>query len=215
MTSRAFTAGSSSSQPGYVHVPIETAQETTALALKNIGWDKEDASLQVEIMVAAELCGNNQGLVKMYQPKLMAPSPDYQGKPVVERETSTTAVINARQSPGMLAAVTAADYACQVSPTLPLRMVTAYNSSTSSGQLAYYVERMVRRTQCVALAFCNSPEFVAAAPGGKPVLGTNPLAVAMPTAAGAPFVVRTCVRARASKECWWSHIGFFHFACAV
>jgi len=34
----------------------------------------------------------------------------------------------------------------------------------------------------------NSPEFVAAAPGGKPVFGTNPLAVAVPTAAAAPFV---------------------------
>ena len=30
---------------------------------------------QAEIMTAAELCGNNQGLVKMYQPALMAPAP--------------------------------------------------------------------------------------------------------------------------------------------
>ena len=40
-----------------------------------IGWDEEDAALQAEIMTAAELCGNNQGLVKMYQPALMAPAP--------------------------------------------------------------------------------------------------------------------------------------------
>ena len=38
-----------------------------------IGWDDEDAGLQAEIMTAAELCGNNQGLVKMYQPALMRP----------------------------------------------------------------------------------------------------------------------------------------------
>ena len=36
----------------------------------------------------------------------------------------------------------------------------------------------------IGIALANSPEFVAAAAGGKPVFGTNPLAVAVPTATG-------------------------------
>lgn len=156
----------------------------TALALQKIGWDDEDANLQAEIMTAAELCGNNQGLVKMYQPAMMAPSPDA-AKPAVERETPTSAVINANQAPGMLAAVSAADLAVKkvIEGVSPISIVSAYNTSTSSGQLAFYVNRMAKNG-VIGIALANSPEFVAAAPGGKPVFGTNPLAVAVPTADG-------------------------------
>lgn len=160
---------------GMVHVSIEEARQTTALALQKIGWDEEDAAIQAEIMTAAELAGNNQGLVKMYQPILMAPSPDA-AKPTIERETETSAVVNANQSPGMLAAVKAADIAVEkvLASSGPISIVSTYNTSTSSGQLAYYVGRMAKKG-VIGIALANSPEFVAAAKGGKPVFGTNPL----------------------------------------
>jgi len=172
-----------------VHVSIEEAKSTTRLALKMIGWDDEDAALQAEIMTAAELCGNNQGLVKMYQPSLMAPSP-VSAKPTVERETPTSAVIDANQAPGMLAAVTAADLAVEKAQQSsgPISIVVTRNSSTSSGQLAFYVERMARQG-FIGIALANSPEFVAAAQGGKPVFGTNPMAVGIPQAGSSPFTV--------------------------
>jgi L-2-hydroxycarboxylate dehydrogenase (NAD+) len=159
---------------GMVDVSIDDAKSMTAKALEQIGWDKEDAAIQAEIMTAAELCGNNQGLVKMYQPNLMAPSANA-AKPTLERETPTSAVINANHSPGMLAAVKAADLAVQKAQTFgPISIVSTYNTSTSSGQLAYYVERMAKQG-VIGIAMANSPEFVAAAKGGKPVFGTNPL----------------------------------------
>jgi LDH2 family malate/lactate/ureidoglycolate dehydrogenase len=165
---------SSDDQVGMVHVSIDEARTMTAKALKQIGWDDEDANTQAEIMTAAELCGNNQGLVKMYQPLLMAPSPNA-AKPTIERETPTSAVVNANQSPGMLAAVRAADMAVEkVQTNGPISIVSTYNTSTSSGQLAFYVERMAKKG-IIGIAMANSPEFVAAAKGGKPVFGTNPL----------------------------------------
>ena len=48
-------------KPSLVHVSIDEARQTTAKALQNLGWDEADAALQAEIMIAAELCGNNQG----------------------------------------------------------------------------------------------------------------------------------------------------------
>ena len=150
-----------------VEVSIEEARSTTAKALEMIGWDKHDAAIQAEVMTAAELCGNNQGLVKMYSPSLMAPAPDA-SKPTIERETATSAIVNANQSPGMVAAVTAADLAVKKIQTSnsPISIVCSYNSSTSSGQLAHYVERIARKG-LVGIALANSPEFVAAAKGGK------------------------------------------------
>lgn len=166
-----------------LQIPVEEARSTTARALQQIGWNASDAALQAEIMVAAELCGNNQGLVKMYQPKQMAPAVGA-GVPVIERDTPSSAVINANKAPGMLAAVTAADLAVtkvQSSQTTSVAIVCAYNSCTSSGQLAYYVGRMARQG-CIGIAMCNSPELVAAAPGARPVFGTNPLAIGIPRA---------------------------------
>lgn len=184
----------SSKSNDVINVSIEEALDTTTRALKKIGWDDEDAALQAEIMTAAELCGNNQGLVKMYQPQMMAPSPDYAGKPVVERETSNSAVINGNQSPGMLAAVTGADKAVEIleeAPNTAISIVSTYNTSTSSGQLAFYAERMARKGY-IGIAMANSPEFVAAAKGGKPVFGTNPMAIGIPQGGGVtyPFTVR-------------------------
>jgi LDH2 family malate/lactate/ureidoglycolate dehydrogenase len=82
-------------------------------------------------MTAAELCGNNQGLVKMYDPTMMAPAPNSE-KPTVERDTPTSAVINGNQSPGMLGAVTAADLTIEKvkKSSVPIAIVSSYNTST-------------------------------------------------------------------------------------
>merc|ERR1712087_374045 len=155
----------------------------TTKALKSIGWDDEDAALQAEIMVGAERCGNNQGLVKMYNPKLMAPAPG-RSKPTIERDSAASAVVNGNQSPGMLAAVKAAELAAdKVLSCGPIAMVTAYNTSTSSGQLAFYCERMARKG-VIGIAFANSPEFVAPAKGARATFGTNPIAMAFPKSGG-------------------------------
>jgi len=185
----------SSSEPGFVQVPVEEARLMTTKALQMIGWDEEDASLQAQVMTAAELCGNNQGLVKMYQPAMMAPAPDA-AKPTTERETPTSAVINANQAPGMLAAIMAADLAVKKVKTQDdsaagapaIAIVCTHNTSTSSGQLAFYVERMARQG-VIGIAMANSPELVAAAQGGTPVFGTNPLAVGIPQKGSFPFTV--------------------------
>jgi LDH2 family malate/lactate/ureidoglycolate dehydrogenase len=89
----------------------------------------------------------------------------------------------------MLAAVRAADLAAEKvkSNQTAISIVSSYNTSTSSGQLGYYVEK-IARTGLVGIALANSPEFVAAAAGGKAVFGTNPLAVGVPLTTEDPFV---------------------------
>jgi len=173
---------------GFINVPITEAHSKTSQALRSMGWDEEDASLQADIMINAELCGNNQGLVKMYQPEMMAPARDRK-KPTVERDFGTSAVINGNQSPGMVAAAMAADLAATkaLEGEGTVSVVASYNTSTSSGQLGYYAERMAKRG-VIGVVFANSPEFVSAAAGAKPVFGTNPLAVGMPTSTEQPFV---------------------------
>ena len=74
----------------------------------------------------------------------MAPAPGA-GKPVVERETASSAaqrhqdhhLHTGNQSPGMLALTKAVDLACAKSKG-GVASVGVYDTSTSSGQLAFY-----------------------------------------------------------------------------
>lgn len=147
----------------------------------------------------------------MYQPDLMAPG-DMTKKPTVERDTPSSAVVNGNHSPGMLAAVTAAHMAVEKvsNGDVNIATVASYNTSTSSGQLGFYVSRMAEQGY-VGIALCNSPEFVAAAPGGKGVFGTNPIAVGVPMPDGRPpFMVHTSTSIR---RCLKAHHtqGVLHF----
>jgi Malate/L-lactate dehydrogenase len=199
--SRSVSTDKTQDDDDTVTITIDEARSTTAKALRMIGWDEQDAALQAEIMTAAELCGNNQGLVKMYQPTMMQPAPN-SGKPFIERSTSNSAVLNANQAPGMLAAVMGADKAielCQQQPKSTIAVVCTHNTSTSSGQLAFYAER-IARSGLIGICLANSPEMVAAAQGGKAVFGTNPLAIGVPQANSYPFTVS------AEHHCYFEYI---------
>lgn len=121
------TSSSSSKQEkqddDVVLVSIRDAQTITSLALQQIGWDVDDANIQAEIMTAAEVAGNNQGLVKMYDPYQMVPAATA-GKPLIERLTTNSAVVNAHQAPGMLGAVTAADQAVKLLQENPQQAIS-------------------------------------------------------------------------------------------
>lgn len=168
-----------------VTVPIAEALEKTKGALCAVGWGEAEALIQAEIMVAAEACGNNQGLVKMFQPQMMAPAPGSEA-PKMERETPTSAVINGMQAPGMLSLKLAVDVAVAKSKG-GVASVGLYNTSTSSGQLAYYGARAAEAGRVVIIT-ANSPEFVAAKAGAKATFGTNPLCFACPVEGREPFV---------------------------
>ena len=94
---------------------------------------------------------------------------------------SKAAVVNGKQSPGMLSLVTAVDLAVKKSAG-GVASVSVYNTSTSSGQLAYYGARAAKAGRIVIIT-ANSPEFVAAKAGAAKTFGTNPLCFACPVEA--------------------------------
>jgi len=65
--------------------------------------------------------------------------------------------------------------------------VSVYNTATSSGQLGYYAGEMARKG-VAGIVMANSPEFVAAAKGAKPVFGTNPIAFGIPRSGEEPLI---------------------------
>ena len=89
----------------------------------------------------------------------------------------------------MVALSKAVDYACEILErgANGITSVGVYNTSTSSGQLAYYGGRVAKRG-FICIIFANSPEFVAAKAGADSTFGTNPLCFACPVEGQDPFV---------------------------
>ena len=71
-------------------------------------------------------------------------------------------------------------------PPRPARVVTAANCFPT-GTLGYWV-RWLAEAGLVALLTATSPPRLAHPDGGPPVVGTNPLAIGIPTTAGRPIV---------------------------
>ena len=69
-----------------------------------------------------------------------------------------------------------------------MALVGVHSTTTSSGMLAYYGERLAAQG-LVGILAATSPEFVSMVPGGDGVFGTNPICFAFPQAGEAPFVV--------------------------
>jgi (2R)-3-sulfolactate dehydrogenase (NADP+) len=88
----------------------------------------------------------------------------------------------------MLALVKAVDLAVTKAKAQGgIATVGVHNTSTSSGQLAYYGKRAAAQGMIVIIT-ANSPEFVAAKAGASATFGTNPLCFACPVEGALPFV---------------------------
>ena len=121
-----------------VTVSVHEAQSTTAQALRMIGWDDEAADVQAEIMTAAELCGNNQGLVKMSSRRSWrrrrAAKPTSNARPPPPWSTRTNPR-HARGRHGFDLAAAKPRKQRRSSPTTP----------DEFGQLAFYAERQAKK----------------------------------------------------------------------
>jgi LDH2 family malate/lactate/ureidoglycolate dehydrogenase len=107
------------------------------------------------------------------------------GEPVIERPSPVSGLIAGR--PGMLVAALATDLLIEITDEHGFAVVASRGSRSTSGSLAYYVERMTR-AGLVSFASAN-PLGVVTVPGShQRLLGTNPLSIGIP-AQGHPFIV--------------------------
>jgi LDH2 family malate/lactate/ureidoglycolate dehydrogenase len=148
-----------------------------------------DARAAAEVFVEADLRGNHrQGLdhMRTMLRNLRSGNADPGGVPRVVREGPAFALIDGGRGPGQIAALMAADLAVEKARAAGCGAVGV----TGSGDIymvGYYAER-IARAGCVGFAFSNSAPTVRAHGGVEPTLGTNPLAIALPTAGPHPIV---------------------------
>lgn len=157
--------------------PIAEVRELTKLALQASGYTEEDAEIVTEILMYAELRGNNQGLIKLAAGTL-APRPSTEI--TITRETGVSAKIDGGQRIGMVIMRKAVDIAIQKAKTSGMSVVGVTNYSSATGALGVW-GRDIARAGLIGIVFSQCPEMVAPYGSYEPLFGTNPFSIGIPT----------------------------------
>lgn len=173
-----------------IHLSVDEARALGEGALRGIGYDAEEAWIIADHVIDAALCGYEySGLAKLLN------IPEHRRFALPRRpmrilhETPVSALYDGGNNVGMVAMYHAANAAIAKAAAHGISLI-GVTDSWMSGRSAYFVE-MIARADLVAIHTASSGGAVAPYGGTRPVLGTNPIAFAIPGApdAGGPLVL--------------------------
>jgi LDH2 family malate/lactate/ureidoglycolate dehydrogenase len=172
---------------GRVRLSVAEARTLAEGALQGIGFANNVAQIIADHVIDAALCGHEySGLAKI----LNIPANKRFRRPrrpiKVLRETSVSVALDGGNNIGMLALFHATEATIKKTAAHGVALVSVADA-WMSGRSAYYVE-MLAKAGLVAIHTAASSGLVAPLGGIKPVLGTNPIAIGIPTAR-APLVL--------------------------
>src|SRR6202166_5149921 len=173
--------------PGRIHLSVVDARDLAEGALRGIGYDADEARIIADHVIDAALCGYEySGLAKILN---IADSEHFKlpRRPMtVLRETDVSIAFDGGNNVGMLSLFYAAEAAIKKAAAHGIALVSV-TDAWMSGRSAYYVE-MIADAGLVAIHTASSSPMVAPPGGTRPVLGTNPIAIAVPSSRG-PIVL--------------------------
>jgi L-2-hydroxycarboxylate dehydrogenase (NAD+) len=161
-----------------MRVQLTELVQAVEQALIYYGYDEKERNQISEILLYAQLRGNNQGIAKLIG-NGMPKNPDA-GTITVIRETPLSALIDGAQNAGMIVHAKATDLAVAKAKSAGFGIVGTRNTSTSTGAIGYYA-RKIADADCIGITFAGSPETVTMHGSYAPLFGTNPMAIGIPT----------------------------------
>ena len=170
-----------------IRLSVDEARALGERALSGIGYDAEEARIIADHVIDAALCGYEySGLAKI----LNIPEHRRFAQPRrplrILHETEVSALYDGGNNNGMVAMYRAARATIAKAAAHGIAII-GVTDSWMSGRSAYFVE-MIARAELVAIHTASSGAAVAPHGGTRPVLGTNPIAFALPGADG-PLVL--------------------------
>ena len=172
---------------GRLRLSVAEARELAESALVGIGYAHDEARIIADHVIDAALCGYEySGLAKI----LNVPESEHFRLPrrpmQVLRETEISLAFDGGNNVGMLALFHAAQASIDKAAAHGIALVSV-TDAWMSGRSAYYVE-MIAKAGLVAIHTAASSRLVAPPGGTRPILGTNPIAIAIPSSHG-PIVL--------------------------
>jgi LDH2 family malate/lactate/ureidoglycolate dehydrogenase len=172
---------------GRIKLSVADARDLAEGALRGVGYRHDEARIIADHVIDAALCGYEySGLAKI----LNIPDNEHfklPRRPIkAMRETDVSLSFDGGNNVGMLALFHAAEATIKKAAVHGIALVSVADA-WMSGRSAYYVET-IANAGLVAIHTASSSRLVAPPGGIAAALGTNPIAIAVPSARG-PIVL--------------------------
>ena len=174
----------------YARVDESVLREYTAAILRGAGMTEEGARIAASVLVMSDARGiESHGVARLpqYVKLIDAGVLDPAAEPEVERESASTALVNGHNGMGQVAGDYAMRLAIAKARAHDVAAVAVRNSNHYG--IAGYYAILALEHDLIGLSLTNSSPLVAPTGGRHAMVGTNPIAVAVPTGDGRPFVL--------------------------
>ena len=185
-----------------VRVPEAALRRTVTQIFEKLGVSPEDAAEGADVLTMTDLRGvETHGVSNMlrmyvqhYKSGQLEPKPGYR----LVRQTPGTAVIDAEKRLGIMVGPKAMRLAIEKAKNVGVGVVTVYNSG-HFGAIGHYA---MQAAQHDMVGVCFTAAGLAMVPtfGSKPLLGTNPIAIAAPARREAPMLFDVATSAIAGNK---------------
>ena len=147
-------------------------------AVKSFGYSDSETQMILDVLMYAQLRGNNQGLVKLIGQGI--PKDPRASAIRFIKETRFSVLLDGAYNMAIIVANRAVQIALGKAAEHGFGMVGANNTYSSSGAIGYYA-RAIAEEGLIGCVFASSPPRVCTHGSYEPVFGTNPLAIGVPT----------------------------------
>lgn len=163
-------------------IKLKELKDLVNLALKKQGYTSKETEIISEILLYAQLRGNNQGIVKLIGKGI--PKNSEAKKIEVIRETKLSILLNGNKNMGMVVLTKAMEKAIKKAKKHGFGIAGTNNTSTSTGAIGFYANKIAKEG-LIGFVFAGSPETVTTLGSYEPIYGTNPLAIGIPSSGDA------------------------------
>ncbi len=162
-------------------VKVKDLQEKVLRGVTKLGYKNEDAQIISDVLLYAQMRGNNQGITKIATGGVPNASDIEEYK--VVKENKCAALVSGGHS--MVASSKAADLAVELAEKHGVGIVCSNHTFTSSGAIGYF-SRQIAKKGYISFVCVGNGSFAFVAPSGsaEPKLGTNPFSYAFPYTGG-------------------------------
>jgi LDH2 family malate/lactate/ureidoglycolate dehydrogenase len=160
-------------------ISIQELETLSRKAILTFGYTEDEATIILDMLMYAQLRGNNQGIVKLIGEGL--PKNKDAQAPTVEKETAATAIINANLSMEAIAMEKAVNLVIEKAKESGIAIVGVHTGDGSSGAAGYW-SRKIADAGLVGITMSSYPWPMVPPHGSyEPLFCTNPIAWGVPT----------------------------------
>lgn len=160
-------------------INIQELETIVHKAILKYGFSEDEAKVIQDILMYAQLRGNNQGVVKLIGNGI--PRREEGTTPTVTKDTPVSALVDGNATHAMIVMDKLVDLALGKAKKVGVGIAGNFNTTESTGALGYYVNKIAEQG-LIGIAFASAP-FQTTAPHGsnEAKFCTNPLAYGIPT----------------------------------